>query len=214
MQMRDYTGPAAKISAVRPERRNISNWIQRRDEVVDAAAKLFAAKGYHATSVAELGDAVGVARGNLYYYIQSKDTLLSLIHDRVMAEVLSAGTAAHAMETTATERLSFLGRELVRIIIDYPDHVWVFLHEFRNLHGQAATDFRRQRREFEQRLEEILIDGCNAGEFDIVDTRLAALGWLGLHNYIYIWHHSGSPFTADVIADQFGRIFLGGILKD
>jgi AcrR family transcriptional regulator len=193
------------------KRRDQANWLQRRKEVVDHAAHLFAANGYHATGVAELGDGVGLARGALYYYIESKDTLLTLIHDRVMTEVLAAGDAAHALEATPTERLRFLGQELVRIITEFPDHVWVFLHEFRNLKGEAAITFRTQRQTFEKRIEEILIDGCKTGEFEIENTRLAALAWLGLHNYIYIWHHSGSPFTAEIIAEQFGRIFLDGI---
>jgi AcrR family transcriptional regulator len=199
------------VLIVPQKRRDQANWLQRRKEVVDHAAHLFAANGYHATGVAELGDGVGLARGALYYYIESKDTLLTLIHDTVMSEVLAAGNAAREMDTSATERLRFLGRELVRIITEYPDHVWVFLHEFRNLQGDAATSFRKQRREFEERIEEILVDGCKSGEFEVVDTRLAALAWLGLHNYIYIWHHPDSAFTAEIIADQFGSIFLGGI---
>lgn len=193
------------------KKRDQANWLQRRKEIVDRAAHLFATNGYHATGVAELGDAVGLARGALYYYIESKDKLLTLIHDRVISEVLAAGDAAHNMDATPTERLRFLGQQLVRIITEYPDHVWVFLHEYRNLQGEAATTFRAQRQAFETRIEEVLVDGCATGEFEIEDTRLAALGWLGLHNYIYLWHHPGSPFTAEIIADQFGRIFLKGI---
>lgn len=195
------------------KKRDQANWIQRRKEIVDRAAHLFATNGYHATGVAELGDAVGLARGALYYYIESKDKLLTLIHDRVMSEVLAAGDAAHDMDSSPTERLRFLGIELVRIITEFPDHVWVFLHEYRNLRGDAAVTFRAQRHAFEMRIEEVLVDGCKTGEFDIEDPRLAALGWLGLHNYIYIWHHAGSPFTAEIIADQFGRIFLEGIRR-
>jgi TetR/AcrR family transcriptional regulator, cholesterol catabolism regulator len=193
------------------KRRNQSNWLRRRNEVVDHAAYLFARNGYHETGVAELGDGVGLGRGGLYYYIESKDTLLTLIHDRVMDHVLAAGDAAHAMDASATERLRFLGEQLVRIIVEFPDHVWVFLHEFRNLKGDAKINFRKKRQTFEKQIEDVLIDGCKSGEFKVDDTRLAALAWLGLHNYIYIWHHPDSPFTAEMIADQFGRIFLDGI---
>lgn len=202
---------APKIGVVARKERDRANWLQRRNEVVDQAAHLFAARGYHATGVAELGEKVGLARGALYYYIESKDTLLALIHDRVITEVLSAGDAANKMDASPVERLQFLGKELVRIITDYPDHVWVFLHEFRHLEGEAATNFRIQRRKFEEHIETILVAGRESGDFKIDDTRLAALAWLGLHNYIYIWHHKGSPFTAEIIAEQFGNMFLDGI---
>jgi len=39
------------------------------------------------------------------------------------------------------------------------------------------------------------------------------LGWLGLHNYMYIWHHTGGPFTVDLIADNFADIYLRGVQK-
>lgn len=188
-----------------------ANWLRRRDEVVDAAAHLFAAHGYHATGVAELGEKVGLARGALYYYIESKDTLLALIHDRVMAEVLVAGEAANELAAGPAERLQFLGTELVKIITGYPDHVWVFLHEFRHLQGAAATNSRAQRRTFEEHVEKILVNGRESGDFTIDDTRLAALAWLGLHHYIYIWRDIESTFTAEMIAEQFASMFLDGI---
>jgi TetR/AcrR family transcriptional regulator, cholesterol catabolism regulator len=188
-----------------------SAWHQRRNDIVDTAARLFAANGYHATGVAELGEAVGLGRGALYYYIDSKENLLTLIHDRVIVDVLDAGEKAAALEGSASDRLRFLGHQLVNIIASFPDHVWVFLHEFRHLQGQPAEDFRKSRRAFERTIERILVDGVDSGEFEVANTRLAALGWLGLHNYVYIWHHSGGPFTPDLIAGNFADIFLFGI---
>ena len=193
------------------DRREGSSWDTRRDEIVDTAAKLFASQGYDATGVAELGDAVGLGRGALYYYIESKENLLALIHDRVIVEVLAAGEESVALGVPASDRLRALGRRLVNIIASYPDHVWVFLHEFRSLQGQAAEDFRTSRRAFERAIERILIDGVDAGEFEIANTRLAALGWLGLHNYTYIWYHTGGPFTPDLIAENFADIFIRGV---
>jgi AcrR family transcriptional regulator len=183
----------------------------RRNQIVDTAARLFASQGYDATGVAELGEAVGLGRGALYYYIRSKENLLALIHDRVIVELLAAGEETVALGTSASDRLRVLGHRLVNIIASHPDHVWVFLHEFRSLQGQAAEDFRTSRRAFERAIERILIDGVDTGEFQIANTRLAALGWLGLHNYVYIWHHAGGPFTPDLIAENFADIFIRGV---
>lgn len=193
------------------DRRGGGGWETRRNEIVDTAARLFASQGYHATGVAELGDAVNLGRGALYYYIDSKENLLTLIHDRVIVQVLAAGDEAVAREGTASDRLRFLGHRLVNIIAEFPDHVWVFLHEFRSLQGQAADDFRKSRRAFERAIERILVEGVDAGEFAVANTRLAALGWLGLHNYMYIWHHPEGPFGVDLIADNFADIFLRGV---
>jgi TetR/AcrR family transcriptional regulator, cholesterol catabolism regulator len=192
-------------------RRDNGAWEQRRTSIVDTAAHLFATKGFHATGVADLGDAVGLGRGALYYYIESKENLLTLIHDRVMEVVLAAGEMALHEPGTATERLQHLGHELIRIIVSFPDHVWVFLHEFRSLTGEPAEEFRRKRRVFEVAVETILQDGIDAGEFQVDSVHLVALGWLGLHNYIYIWYHEHGSSNADEIADQFAKIFMYGI---
>jgi TetR/AcrR family transcriptional regulator, cholesterol catabolism regulator len=63
-------------------------WQQRRHEIVDVSAKVFAERGYHATSTTELCEANGIGKGALYYYIGSKEQLLAAINDRVMDEVM------------------------------------------------------------------------------------------------------------------------------
>ena len=65
-----------------------AKWQARRHEIVDASAKVFAERGYHATSTTELCEANGIGKGALYYYIGSKEELLAAIHDRVMDEVM------------------------------------------------------------------------------------------------------------------------------
>ena len=74
-----------------PEQRG-QRWHDRRTAIVDAAAKLFAERGYHATGTAELCQAVGLGKGSLYYYVQSKENLLYLIHERVMGQVFDTAT--------------------------------------------------------------------------------------------------------------------------
>ena len=107
-------------------------WGQRRYEIVDEAAQLFAAPVTHATGVPGSVTQWGSATAPCYYYIESKENLLALVHDRVIANVISAGDTALALEGTASK--TELGQqELIRIIVSFPDHVWVFLHEFRSL---------------------------------------------------------------------------------
>jgi hypothetical protein len=105
-----------------------------------------------------------------------------------------------------------LGDELLDVIHRYPDHVWVFLHEFPALTAERAKQFRRRRRKYEQRVEDILQAGIDTGEFRAVDTRLTALAWLGMHNYTYLWLKPNGRISAREVAKPFGDIFLRGIL--
>jgi AcrR family transcriptional regulator len=194
-----------------PRARDEEKWAARRDDIVDSAAKLFAAHSYHGTGVQELSDAVGLGRGVLYYYVTSKEHLLGLIHDRVMEHVLASADRVLATPGSASDRLAMLGRELIGIITTYPDHVWVFLHEFRALTGDEAKRFKDSRVRYEAAVRQILSDGVAAGEFELDDVELTALGWLGLHNYVYIWFHNDGRFTPQEIADSFSGIFLSGV---
>ncbi len=198
-------------TAAGDERRRSAKWEARREEIVDTSARVFARQGYHATGIAELCTVNGVGKGAFYYYIGSKEELLAAIHDRVMDEVmLGADRVARASGSPSTQ-LAMLGDELLDVIHRYPDHVWVFLHEFPALTAERAEQFRVRRRAYEQRVEAILQAGVDSGEFRDVDPRLTALAWLGMHNYTYLWLKPGGRVSARDVAKPFADIFIHGI---
>jgi AcrR family transcriptional regulator len=163
----------------------------------------------------ELCDAVGLGRGNLYYYIGSKEQLLGWIHDRVMDELLNSATETLAQSSSdPANRLRALGADLLRIIAAFPDHVWVFLHEWPALSGDNATEFRRKRHEYEDLVEGILREGVAEGTFEIADVKLTVLAWLGLHNYTYQWFRQSGRLDPQAIADAYHTLFMTGIALD
>ena len=186
-------------------------WLKRRNDIVDTSAKLFAERGYHMTSTTELCEANDIGKGALYYYIGSKEQLLVAIHDRVMDEVmLGADRVAHTGGSPPAQ-LAGLGEELLDVIFRFPDHVWVFLHEFPALTGERAEQFRLRRREYERRVEAVLQAGIECGEFRRVDPRLTALAWLGMHNYTYLSLRAGGHFSVKEVAKSFADIFVWGL---
>lgn len=198
-------------SGASEEPRRSAKWTARREEIVDTSATVFARRGYHATGIAELCTVNGLGKGAFYHYIGSKEELLAAIHDRVMDEVMLGADRVAQAGGTPSEQLAMLGDELLDVIHRYPDHVWVFLHEFPALTAERAQQFRVRRREYERRVEAVLRAGVDAGEFRDVDTRLTALAWLGMHNYTYLWLKAGGALSARDIAKPFADIFIRGI---
>ncbi len=188
-----------------------AKWQQRRQAIVDVSAKVFAQRGYHATSTVELCEANATGKGALYYYIGSKEQLLVAIHDRVMDEVMLGADRVVAAGGGPAAQLAMLGEQLLDVIFQYPDHVWVFLHEFPALTGENAEVFRRRRREYEQRIEDVFAAGSRSGDFRPLDPRVAANAWLGMHNYTYLWLRAGGRFSVTEIARAFSDIFVHGI---
>jgi AcrR family transcriptional regulator len=188
-----------------------AKWIARREGIIDTSAGVFAQSGFHATGIAELCAVNGLGKGAFYYYIGSKEELLAAIHDRVMDEVMLGADRVAEAGGSPSALLAMLGDELLDVIHRYPDHVWVFLHEFPALTDERADQFRGRRRIYERRVEEVLQRGIDSGEFRAVDPRLTAFAWLGMHNYTYLWLKAGGRVSARDVAKPFAEIFIHGI---
>ena len=203
--------PPTKIGDKNEKNGKSAKWRQRHHEIVDASAKVFADRGYHATSTMDLCETNDIGKGALYYYIGSKEELLAAIHDRVMDEVMLGADRVRRAGGTPPEQLTMLGEELLDVIFRFPDHVWVFLHDFPALTGQNAETFRQRRRAYEQRIEAVFKAGTESGDFRPLDPRLSVTAWLGMHNYTYLWLRAGGHFSVKDVARSFADIFVWGI---
>lgn len=190
--------------------RDRSKFIARRTEIIDIAATLFARHGYAATGIEELGTAVGLARGALYYYIGSKESLLIEIHDRVMDPLLEQTIAVAALDSPATDRLRMASEILLREIIAHPDHVWVFLHEYRALVGEARAEFRQKRQRYELLILSLFEEGKARGELSVPSSINATLAFIGMHNYTYTWIRRFPGLDATELSKEFSDIFFHG----
>ena len=198
-------------AAATGDSRRRANFEVRRQAIIDTSALVFARQGYHATGIMELCAANRLGKGALYHYIGSKEELLAAIHDRVMDEVMAGADRVAEAGGSPSQQLSLLGDELLDVIHRYPDHVWVFLHEFPALTGERAEQFRERRRAYERRVEAVLEAGVETGEFRDIEPRLTAMAWLGMHNYTYLWLKAGGPLSARDVAKPFADIFMRGI---
>src|SRR3954453_6436207 len=151
-------------AATSDDSRRSPKWQARREAIVDTSAPLFAKNGYHATGITELCEANDLGKGALYHYIGSKEELLAAIHDRVIDEVMIGADRVADAGGSPSAQLEMLGDELLEVSHRFPDHWWVFLHEFPALNGERATRFRKRRRAYEQRVEAVFQAGVASGE--------------------------------------------------
>jgi len=192
--------------------RSRQRYLQRRAEVVDIAAHVFATRGFHATTVEDLVEATGLQRGGLYHYIDGKLDLLIAIHEQFINPLLSNAREIDRSAEPADAQLRALAHALIRDIAEYRDQVTVFLHEWRMIESEPAWKaLRRARREFEEIVSRVLERGREDGLFAFDDTRLTRLAWLGMFNYSYQWLEPKGRVEPERIADTFTDLFLSGI---
>lgn len=187
----------------------------RREEIIDQAAALFAVKGYAATGVTELGEAVGLARGALYYYIQSKEHLLVAIQDRVLGPLLAEVTRIAGMDALPVVRLRLLSEALLSIIVTRTDHIRVYEHDYPHLTGANLKRVLDQRRQFEGLVQSLLEEAIADGTLRDMDPRLAALQFLNLHNHTYQWARTAvRHWTVQELSREYCLTLLHGMARD
>jgi AcrR family transcriptional regulator len=202
------------MPTTRGERGKTKRYHRMREQVVDVAVELFSKNGYASTGVADIGEAAGLARGALYYYIGSKEALLAEIHDRVMDPLLTEADAIVALGLSFPLRLRLLSESLLWQIVNRQDHVWVFLHEYRQLQGEYRELFRDKRHRFEANIRDALTEGHRQGLLQVDDLELATLAFLNLHNYTYQWVATRRDLRVEELARFYCEIFFNGVLAE
>ena len=181
----------------------------RRSELTREAARLFAEKGYHGTSVGDLAKAMGVQKGSLYAHIDSKQDLLW--------EIASGGAAAfHAaldaipQEAPAVERIRLAIAGHLRVVAEQLDVATVFTREWRYLTDDRREAFVAERRRYEQRIRDLFRDGREQGELrSDLDETAAGLLFLSAANWAYTWLQPGRDTTD--LAERFFRLLVDGM---
>jgi AcrR family transcriptional regulator len=181
----------------------------RRSELRREAARLFAEKGYHGTSIGDLAKALGVQKASLYAHIASKQDLLY--------ETMREGAAAfHAAldaipdDVRPVEKIRLALRGHLRVVADQLDVATVFVREWRYLDGARREEILAERRRYEERFRTLFREGRELGELRTdLDDGSAALLALSAANWAYTWLQPGRD--TDDLADRFFAILLDGI---
>ena len=182
----------------------------KRQEIIDIAASLFARNGYAGTGMIELGEAVGLKKGALYYYIESKENLLVQIQERVLDPLVAETIRIEKLDTSPVIRLRLLSERLLEAIFVRLDHIWVYEHDYRHLTGDNLKKMMKRRHQFEEMVQAMLVDAMDDGTFRAMDPTLAMLQYLNLHNHTYQWVRPGRSWGARQLSHTYCRtLFLG-----
>src|SRR3954452_22094252 len=181
----------------------------RRTEVTREAAKLFAQKGYHGTSIGDIAEALGVQKGTLYSHIASKEDLLYETM-REGAAAFHAALDAIPEDAPAVEKIRLAPRGHLRVVAEQLDVATVFVQEWRYLQGQRRDEIVAERRRYEERIRDLFREGRELGELrSDLDDSTAALLALSASNWAYTWLRPGAD--TDDLADRFYAQLLDGM---
>jgi len=181
----------------------------RRHELTRQAARLFAERGYHGTSMGDIAEALGVQKGSLYSLTGSKQQLL---YDtmRTGADAFHVALDAVPEDAPAAERVRAALRGHLRVVAEQVDVATVFTREWRYLEGEQREEILGERRRYEDRFRALFSEGVERGELrSDLDAAAAALLVLSAANWAYTWLTPGRD--TDELADRFTALLVDGV---
>lgn len=186
---------------------------KREREILEAAVELFHERGYANTSVEDVASAVGILKGSLYHYIDSKEDLLYRIVEQVhegvqeiMAAVDARGdlTPLGRLEAYVKQQVLNNARNLKRIAVYYQDRA--------RLSPERFAEIRRWRRAQERYVIGLIEDAAGAGEVPAdMDARLGANCAFAVVIWMHTWYRPGGATSARTLAEFCSRFVIEGL---
>ena len=172
----------------------------KRRQILAAAVRVFARRGYHGSRVGDIAEDAGVAHGLLYHYFSSKEEVLQIVFSENWGELLTRFRAVEDADEPAPEKLEGLAKILLRTWRNDPDLVTVMVREVaRSAHLQAQV---LEVREAFAILQRVIEQGQREGAFRAdVDSRFAS--WIvygGLEEVLTGWVLGGLPDGEDDVS--------------
>lgn len=186
---------------------------RRQSEVFDAAAAVFAEKGYHGASTGDIADRIGIAQSSLYYYFKSKDEAL----ERVCLEGIKGyverlrGVVDSNLSPAAKIRGAIENH--IEPLNTIPDYFKTFTGELRYLPKSSRENLNRKISQYNRLFEEILAAGVVDKTFrGSLDCSLATLQLISQCNDVPFWINSSRGYKLDEIATSIADNFLQGVM--
>lgn len=184
-------------------------YVARRKAIVEAAAGVFKAKGFAATSVDDVARIAGVDRASLYYYVGSKQELFNEVVLDAVQKNIELAEEVRDRDSSALEKLCALVDGVLQTYVAFYPQLYVFIQESAGMDDQAMIELQRR---FDRALVTIIEDGQAAGELrGDIPPLLAAYGLVGMLNWTHRWFDPHGPVGAGEVAHAFSTITIEGL---
>jgi AcrR family transcriptional regulator len=184
----------------------------RREQLIRAALDVFQEKGFHATTVRDIGRAAGLTQGTIYNYVRSKEDILFLVCDRVVAEYISRMEEATAATGNPVLRLREALRAVARVMVEQRSAILLVYHESHHLNRRSLHSLLARVQGWINQFEELVTDALGrersytakssllANIVTFLPTLIALRGWA-----------LPKDLTQDQYTDGLVEFMMGGL---
>lgn len=186
----------------------------RKTQIREVAQHLFREKGYAATSMRELAKMVGIEPASLYSHYPSKASILLEICADMAAQFFNAIKSEWVKPCGAEEKLRQMIIAHIEVIWRNMEAATVFFHEWRFLEEPDLTEFKAQRKEYENYFRSVMQEGIEDNAFKSVDLSVALPTLFSAMNWTYDWAKKSADQNPETIGNHIFELFFSGIKSD
>jgi AcrR family transcriptional regulator len=195
---------------------DFTRYDQKLEFILRNAARIFAGKGYHSTSMRDISRETRVSLAGLYYYCKSKEELLFLIQDNCFGRVLERLEERLRGTIEPVEKLRFVIENHLSFFAANMSEMKVLSHEADSLAGEMHEHVSGKKQQYTRLVRRILAE-VHAQQPDAhtrrkIDLTVATYALFGMMNWIYNWYDPHGKLSVGDLVDNISRLFLTGFL--
>ena len=176
--------------------------------MLTAAVRLFNDKGYEATSISDLAEALGITKSTIYHHVTSKQDLLRMAINHALDGLQQAAAEVEALDAPAIERLELLIRRSVLVLADRLEFVTLLLRVRGN--NAIESNALMRRRILDAQVTELVKEAQAAGDLRAdIDPATAARLMFGMVNSLAEWYQPRRDGAAPLADAVVGMAFEG-----
>jgi AcrR family transcriptional regulator len=180
-------------------------FVKTREAIVRAAADVFRRDGFRAGTTKDIAARVGLSQPSLYYYVGSKETLLSELATRLDQDMAGTLVRAERAASEPRQQLQAFIRELIKAVMNDTTLFAVYWAEARWLPENVAAQVSADERRFVRQVEHLVARVQAEGGLPAGPPHVVTEGILGMVLWMYRWYR---PRTNSPSADEIGDVFL------
>jgi AcrR family transcriptional regulator len=193
---------------------DFTRYDQKLEFILRNAARIFAEKGYHSTSMRDISRETGVSLSGLYYYCKSKEELLFLIQDNCFGRVLERLQQRLQETTEPIAKLRLVIENHLSFFAANMAEMKVLSHEAESLAGEMHEHVSGKKQQYTKLVRRILSEAQaqQGGDAQKIDLTVATYALFGMMNWIYNWYDPRGKLSVTDLVDNIARLFLSGLL--
>lgn len=187
----------------------------RTTEILQAAARVFHEKGFHAARIQDVADELGMQKGSLYHYISTKQDLLNGLVEGAMQRLIAELRGISGTGHSARQKLAMAIEAHLRLTQEDRE-IWGILQreDLDLLSRGSQSDIRGMIKEYESIWDELVAAGFESGEFDPdLDSRVVVQAILGMCNATGVWFRPDGRLPIQEVARIFSEMALRGVAR-